>query len=311
MLSAEEWTMVEYGPILVTGGNSGIGRAVTAMLAARGHLVYATARRESGLRALEHLPNVDPIKLDVTKPVTIEKAVEAVNKRGRGLYGLVNNAGTGVAWPLQALDVEDMISDFDVNVFGVHRVTKAMLPFLVKSKGRVVNVTSIAGLATSKYLGAYCMTKHALEAYSETLARWLKKYGVRVSVVEPGTYRSEITKKAQARIPRMIQGHKEKLFRKDVQEIAEWYPKAVWSAAREPRPEAIPIAVADALFSRRPRFRYCPCAYKGELTWAVEGPIVRSVQANLGGNRFSMSREELHSMLDKTWDKEVHRLKRS
>jgi len=81
----------------------------------------------------------------------------------------------------------------------------------------------------------------------------------------------------------------------------------VRGAEREPRPQAVPDAIIDALLSKHPRFRYCPCAYKGELKWAVEGPIVRSVQANLGGGRFTISRKELHSLLDKTWDREVRK----
>jgi NAD(P)-dependent dehydrogenase (short-subunit alcohol dehydrogenase family) len=299
--------MNQYGPVLLTGGSTGIGRATTELLAARGHLVYATARKNSDIRILDSIPNVRPIRLDVTNPVSVAKAVKIVRERRKGLYGLVNNAGGGVAWPLPALEVEDMIPDFELNVFGVHRVTRAMLPFLVKSRGRIVNISSIAGLATSKYLGAYCMTKNALETYSESLARWLEKYGVSVSVVEPGTFRSEVTQKGQARTVGLLRKRRDRIFIQDVNEVMDWYPKGVWSAAREPRPKEIPEAVADALFSKQPRFRYCPCPYKGELSWAVEGPIVRSVQANLGGGKFSLSRQELHSVLDKIWDKEAKR----
>ena len=296
--------MKEYGPVLVTGASTGIGRAVAETLASNGHLVYATARRESDMRTLGSIPNVDPIRLDVTKPATVEKAVETVKKRGKGLYGLVNNAGVAVLWPLPALNVEDMIQDFDVNVFGVHRITKAMLPFLIRSKGRIVNITSVNGLATENYAGAYSMTKHALEAYAETLAMELKKYNVKVSVVEPGRYPSEIWQKNHARILRIAQKNKDKRFNQEVKEIVEWSANSARSAATEPRPKIIPDAVLDALFSKHPRFRYCPCAYEGELTWAIEGPIVRSVQANLGGGEFTISKKGLHSLLDKTWDLE-------
>lgn len=299
--------MTNKGPILVTGASTGIGRSTTEMLAEAGYLVYGTARKESDMTALASIPNVEPIRLDVTKPGDIIKAAETVKRRGKGLYGLVNNAGVGIAWPLLALDIEDMIQEFEVNVFGVHRVTEAMLPFLIKSKGRIVNITSIGGLATSKYLGAYCMTKHALEAYSETLSRWLKKYNVKVSVVEPGTYRSRIAQKGHARVLGIAQKHKARLFSQEVKEIIDWYPKGVRGAEREPRPKAVPDAIIDALLSKHPRFRYCPCAYKGELKWAVEGPIVRSVQANLGGGQFEFPRKELHSSLDKAWDREVRK----
>lgn len=303
----EEMSMKDFGPVLVTGASTGIGRSTTEKLAEAGYLVYGGARKGSDMTALASIPNVEPIRLDVTKPGDIIKAAETVKRRGKGLYGLVNNAGVGIFWPLLALDIEDMIQEFDVNVFGVHRVTEAMLPFLIRSKGRIVNVTSIGGLATSKYLGAYCMTKHALEAYSETLSRWLRKYGVKVSVVEPGTYRSMLLQKGRPRILGIAQKRKGRLFNQEVKELLDWYPRGAHRAEREPRPRDVPDAIIDALLSKRPRFRYCPCAYKGELKWAIEGPIVRSVQANLGGGKFAMSRKELQSLLDKTWDKEVRK----
>jgi len=297
--------MKKCGPVLVTGASTGIGRAIVEILASSGHLVYATARRESDMRILEHIPNVDPIRLDVTKPATVEKAAETVKKRGEGLFGLVNNAGVAVGWPLPTFDVEDMIQDFDVNVFGVHRITNAMLPFLIRSKGRIVNITSINGLSSEKYFGAYSMTKHALEAYSDALSSELEKYNVKVSVVEPGRYPSDIWQKGLVRILRIAEKHKAKYFGQEAKEIVEWAASSARSAAKEPRPRIIPDAVMDALFSKHPRFRYCPCANEGELTWAIEGPIVRSVQANLGGGESAISKEELHSMLDKVWDKEA------
>lgn len=299
--------MSAVGPILVTGASTGIGRATTELLAKRGCLVYATARKKADLRALGDIPNVVPVRLDVTKPEEVRRAADFVARRGRGLYGLVNNAGVGIAWPLPELDIEDMIQEFDVNVYGVHRVTRAMLPFLVEAKGRIVNISSIGGLNSAKYIGAYFMTKHALEVYSEVLSRWLRKYKVKVSIVEPGTYRSRITQKGARRVRRIARAHPRRFMKQEVKEVLEWLPKAVRSAEREPRPTEIPEAIVDALVSKRPKRRYCVGANRGELLWALEGPMTRAVQANQGGGKYSLTQTEMHALLDKIWDRETNR----
>jgi NAD(P)-dependent dehydrogenase (short-subunit alcohol dehydrogenase family) len=121
--------------VLVTGASSGIGRKVTELLASRGYFVYATARKPEDLAALDRIPNVKAIRLDVTKADEIAAAVETVRREGRGLYGLVNNAGGAVVGPLIEHDESEMIWQFDVNVYGPWRLVKAFAPMLIESKG--------------------------------------------------------------------------------------------------------------------------------------------------------------------------------
>jgi len=295
------------GPVLVTGASTGIGRAITEMLAEDGHLVYATARKKTDLEQLAAIPSVDPIKLDVTSPAEVRRAAVTVKKRGKGLYGLVNNAGMGDYWPLPELDIEDLNAVVDVNVYGVHRMTQAMLPFLVRSRGRIVNTSSIGGLATTGWLGAYCMTKHALEAYSESLSRLLAKYRVKVSLIEVGTYRSQINLTGAETTRRRARKHPPVIMKQEVSQMLKQLPRDIVSAKKEPRPRVVLESIADALFSSHPRFRYCPCSYKGELVWAIKGPITRTVQANMGGGKYALTRREMHALLDKIWKMELRR----
>ncbi|MDX2057145.1 MAG: SDR family NAD(P)-dependent oxidoreductase, partial [Gemmatimonadales bacterium] len=124
--------------VLVTGASTGIGRKITELLAARGYFVYAGARKPEDLAALSRIPNVQGIRLDVTVPAEIAAAVETVEKAGRGLHGLVNNAGVAVIEPLIEIDEQDLAFQMDVNVMGPYRVTKAFSRLLIASKGRIV-----------------------------------------------------------------------------------------------------------------------------------------------------------------------------
>jgi len=243
----------------------------------------------------------------VTSPADVGRAAATVKKRGKGLYGLVNNAGIGDYWPLPELRVEELNAVVDVNVYGVHRMTQAMLPFLVRSRGRIVNISSIGGLATSRWLGAYCMTKHAVEAYSESLSRLLGKYRVKVSVIEVGTYRSQINITGAETTRTRARKHPPVIMKQEVSQMLGYLPREIVIAKKEPRPMVVLDSIADALFSSHPKPRYCPCSTKGEFLWAIEGPITRTVQANLGGGKYALTRREMHVLLDKIWNMEERR----
>jgi len=130
--------------VLITGASSGFGRAATELLASKGWFVYAGARSQEDLDALNKIRNVKAIRLDVTRPYEIYTAAALVRAEGRGLYGLVNNAGVGGApAPLNDAEERDLTYVFDVNVYGPWRVTKAFAPLLAESKGRIVNISSI------------------------------------------------------------------------------------------------------------------------------------------------------------------------
>ena len=300
--------MKTLGPVLVTGASTGIGRAITQMLAEDGHLVYATARKKTDLEHLAGIPGVNPIKLDVTSTADVERAAATVKKRGKGLYGLVNNAGIGMSWPLPEMDIEDLEYIIDVNLYGVHRMTKTMLPFLLKSHGRIVNIGSISGLSCGTLLGPYCISKHALGVYTEVLGKFLKKYKIGVSIVDVGApFRSEVVITEAEWVRRRAKRHAPIFMKKEVSQLLESLEKEVESVKREPTPKVVPRAVADALFSRHPRLRYCPCITTDYLLWTLKGPMTRAIQANMSSGKPTLTRTEMHALMDKIWNMELRR----
>jgi NAD(P)-dependent dehydrogenase (short-subunit alcohol dehydrogenase family) len=185
--------------VLVTGASSGIGRKVTERLASNGYFVYAGARSQKDLDELNTIKNVQAVRLDVTSPTDISAAVATVAKGGRGLYGVVNNAGVLVIAPLIEADEKDLDFIFGVNMYGPYRITKAFASMLLEAKGRVVNISSLNGIVAQPIIGAYSMSKHAVEAYGDALAGELGRFGVRVSLIEPGNYGTEIGKNTLSR----------------------------------------------------------------------------------------------------------------
>ena len=264
--------------VLVTGASSGIGRKVTERLATEGYFVYAAARKEEDLRALDAIENVDSIRLDVTRPEEIAAAVEVVRKAGRGLHGLVNNAGVAVVGPLTETKEEDLRFVFDVNVFGPYRVTKAFAPLILESGGRITTISSIAGILSRPPLGAYSMSKHAVEAFGDTLAAELEPKGVKVSLIEPGNYRSEISRNASVRMG-----------------LGPDSPMA--DRSRFPEPDDVATAVVHALFDANPKRRYMVVPERREAELTIGKAIEELVQLN-ERQPYSYDRDELVKMLD-------------
>ena len=156
--------------VLITGATTGIGRLTAETLAKDGYFVYAGARKQRDIDALNKIANIQAVKLDVTKQDQVDAAFATIKNAGRGLYGLVNNAGVGSGGPLIEQPEDNIRWLFDVNVFGVFKVTQAFAPLIIESKGRIVTIGSISGILTWMGGGDYTMSKHAIEAFSETLA---------------------------------------------------------------------------------------------------------------------------------------------
>lgn len=247
--------------VLVTGASTGIGRKITERLAAEGYFVYAGARKEEDLRELDAIENVDSIRLDVTKPEEIAAAVQAVRSAGRGLYGLVNNAGVAVVGPLTEASMEHLEWVFDVNVFGPVRITKAFAPLILESGGRITTISSISGILSSPTFGVYSMSKHAVEAFGDSLAGELEPRGVRVSLVEPGSFRSEIGRNAAVRM--------------GLDPDSKLADRSMY-----PEPDAVADAVAHALFDPNPKRRYMVVATQQEAERTINKAIEELVQLN-------------------------------
>jgi NAD(P)-dependent dehydrogenase (short-subunit alcohol dehydrogenase family) len=185
------------GSILVTGAGSGIGLAIVDALLACGVVVWAGARREAHLALLAER-GARPLPLDVRRPEQVQAAAAAVAASGLPLAGLVHNAGVGGIGVLQSWSDGDFIDLFDTNVFGVHRLTRALLPALLQARGRIVCIGSQGGSVTMPMMGPYTMSKHALEAYAACLRMELAPHGVPVGIVQPGAVATDIGANGQA-----------------------------------------------------------------------------------------------------------------
>ena len=262
--------------ILVTGASTGIGHKITERLAADGYFVYAGARKDADLKALGEIKNVQPIRLDVTKPEEIDAAVATVTQGGKGLYGLVNNAGIAAVGSLADTKLEEFDLVMAVNVTGPYRMTKAFLPLILAQKGRIVTIGSISGILASPDLGPYSMSKHAMEAFTDSLATQLKDTGVQVILVEPGNYDSQIGVNAAKR---------------------EGTDNSRADRSKYKQPDEVAAAVAQALAEATPKRRYMVVPNQHEAEVTIRKQIDQLVQLN-EGQPYAYDRDELTKMLD-------------
>lgn len=268
--------------VLVTGASSGIGRKITERLAGDGYFVYATARKDVDLSALRTIRNVQPVRLDVTDPADIAAAVELITKAGRGLYGLVNNAGVGTYGTIADMSPEEFDLCMKVNVYGPVMMIKAFEPLILARRGRIVNIGSVSGILTSPNLPAYVASKHAIEGLTDSLATQLAPLGVQVSVIEPGNYKSDVVKNMLARLSPGLR--------------AKAMPGP--REAQLPEPTDVALAVEQALFEPRPKRRYVVVTNEPSIVdRTIRKQIEQLVQLN-EGQPYTYDRADLIRMLD-------------
>ena len=284
--------------VLVTGSSSGLGLRMTQMLSENGFFVYAGVHKESDRDALKGMENVQTVRFDVTEQSEIDEAVKFVESQGRGLYGLINNAGIADFGPLNEINVSELQRLFDVNVYGPYRVTQAFSPMIIESRGRIATTGSVAGIATAPMYGLYSMSKHAVEAYTDALSMEMARFGVEVSVIEPSFYRSNI---GQAAFKRLTETQ---YWPQDTQ-----YPeerKAVFARLGTPNTGPDPLAVAEAalhiMSSDKPKLRYLVTDQVAQTDAAIRSMIAKTVALN-HDQRYTFNRDALIKMLDQELEK--------
>jgi len=282
--------------VLVTGASSGIGHNIARRLAREGYFVYAGARKDSDLAALDAIDNMQGVRLDVTVQSDIDAAVETVRAGKRGLDGIVNNAGVVTMGILAETEESELDFVFDVNVYGPYRLVRAFAPLLIESQGRIANISSMAGISGPPAFGVYSMSKHAIEAFSDALAFEMGTVGVHVSVIEPGPFKSNATAANCGRRKAQQADPADSLFGDLALEIAalcggeDDYPY--------PEPDAVADAVLDALFAGEPQRRYLAVTDRRHAEAMLRSLLARLAEVSRNGHPFEFSRDELVAMLD-------------
>ena len=245
--------------VLITGCSSGIGRSSADLLARRGHTVYATARRAESVEELRGWAagfdgHAFADQLDVTRPQTIQPVVDRIVAEQGGIDVLVNNAGYGQAGAVEDLSRELWLAQFDANVFGLADVTRAVLPHMrARRRGRIINVSSVVAHVTTPLMGAYCASKHAVEALSTALRIELAPWNIEVVLIEPGPIHTDFGANVDRNRPAGIDAG-ESAYRRHYWVVERQWEKKL-SKRRAPA-ERVAEAVRRAVEDRRPKTRY-------------------------------------------------------
>ena len=178
----------------ITGSNSGFGRSLTEAVLAKGDKVVATTRHPEEIEDLvkQYPDTVKAVTLDITKAEEISSAIDTALSTFGQVDVLVNNAGFGTLGAVEEIEDEQVRKQFEVNCFGTLNLTKAMLPhFRQRKSGHILNVSSVGGFTSFPGTGIYSATKFAIEGYSEALAKEITPLGIKLTLVEPGAFRTE------------------------------------------------------------------------------------------------------------------------
>ena len=233
--------------VVVTGASGGIGSACVSRLQDLGFTVLAAVRSDAQAASLP--AGAKPFRLDLSAPSSIDEAFEEIRSFNIPLRGLVNNAGTSRAGAIEDLPMSAIREVFESNLFGPLHLTRLLLPSLRQGKGRVVNVGSGEGFLATPLNAPYCMAKHALEAFSESLRLELAGSGIRVSVVSPGQTETAILEAARADF-RGLSSRSSAPYQPLIA------PRGLMADRAGMPPARVAQAVARALTSRNPRLRY-------------------------------------------------------
>ncbi len=264
--------------ILITGCSSGIGRDAALTMAARGWRVFAACRREADCAALR-AEGLESFRLDYEDAASIAQAADEALGRGEGrLDALFNNGAYAIPGFIEDLPTDALRAIFEANFFGWHDLTRRVLPAMrAQGGGRIVQCSSVLGMAAIRWRGAYVATKFALEGYSDTLRLELRGLPIRVSLIEPGPIATRFNANALAQFERWIDAGAS--ARSDeLGEIAARYRRG--DGARNPfelPPSAVTRKLIHAVESARPKRRY----YVTTPTYVVAGMLRLAPRAAL------------------------------
>ena len=242
----------------VTGASSGIGKETAKRLLADGYTVYVAARRVDRMHELEAL-GAKPIAMDITRDDDIRAAVERIQREqgGHGGHGgidvLINNAGFGMLGAVEDTAISDARYQFEVNLFGLARLTQLALPYMRQQRaGKIVNISSMGGKIYTPLGAWYHATKHALEGWSDCLRLELEPFGIDVIVIEPGAIQTEF---GDVSVGPMLERSGQSAYSELANKVATTIRNSYEAGAATPA-SVISDVIAKALEARRPRTRY-------------------------------------------------------
>ncbi len=236
--------------ILITGASAGFGKLAVKELIKQGHIVYAVARRLEQMEDLKQL-GAKTYRMDVTDEQEILTVVNEMIKNEGGIDVLINNAGYGGYGMVEAVSMQEAHRQLEVNLFGVARVTKAVLPHMRSQKcGTIINMSSMVGRVPSPMLGWYTASKHALEGLSGALRAEVKGFGIHVVLIEPGAMKTEFLDVA---IKQVEKTEHPADYKSNVDNFITAFKKKYKVA---PGPEGVVKAILRATNSNNPKARY-------------------------------------------------------
>lgn len=253
--------------VIITGSSSGIGLESALLLARNGYITYATMRspeKDTSIKAAvqkEHLP-IKVIQLDVNDDSSVKIAIDHIISEAGRIDVLVNNAGYSLGGALEDLSMDEIQSQYETNLFGLIRVTQAVLPTMRKQRsGRILNISSGAGIFGFPGHSAYVSTKFAVEGLSESIAYELEPFGIKVILIEPGFIRTNFT---QAMIVAKKAQDPASPYSEMMQKIMTSASELIKNASHA---ELVANIILDAASNPNPRLRYL--AGKDVESWAV------------------------------------------
>jgi NAD(P)-dependent dehydrogenase (short-subunit alcohol dehydrogenase family) len=253
-------TTVDVRTTVITGASTGIGRATPLHLARRGWQVFAGVRKEQDAESLrsESVPLLRSLMIDVTDGGSIERAAAEVRAvlDGRGLDGLVNNAGVGVAVPVEYVRLDVLRANFEVNVFGQIAVIQALLPLVRAAKGRIVNIGSVGDRLTIPFGGVLCGSKSAFASLNDALRLELHAFGIHVALVEPASIHTPAVEKTLGDMERTIADLPAEGAARYGVMLRAFAERAYRREKAGTSPDAVARTVEHALMDARPRARY-------------------------------------------------------
>ncbi|MDP3445120.1 MAG: oxidoreductase [Ignavibacteria bacterium] len=242
--------------VLITGASSGIGKATAEKLLNNGYAVYATARR---LEMMEDLrkKGAKTLAMDVTSDEAVTATVDRIIKETGRLDVLVNNAGYGIAGMVESVSMEEAHKQFEVNVFGVARLMKAVFPQMRKQKsGRIINVSSIAGKVSSPMLGWYSSSKFAVEALTDAMRAEVKDLGIQLVLIQPNGVKTNFADVALKQLDNVK--HPDD-YKTKIEGFKKAFPKQFTNA---PQPDKIADIIIKAIENSNPKARYAVASAK-------------------------------------------------